>query len=505
MESGQAGPSFSRPTAAVFIFNLIVGTGALALPAALAQAGWLLGSGLLVVLGITSYLTATWVVEAMAACNGILSCDQSINNHQLDKEEEEEPEPNFFEAPDETDDQAYLVRSDLAGQIGLASYGSVTASFGNSTPCRLARRLELAEMAELLFSRAGRLAFSLCMAAYLYGDLAIYCTAVAKSIRDVTCPVESNATSATWDRACRPGWSLSRATAYRLYVVLFVLLLGPFAFFSVSKTKYLQLATTVLRWAAFLLMVGLAAARLADPQQQHGSPGLANIATAPQVLGTSVYAFMCHHSLPGLVTPVRDPAGIPGILAVDYTMIAAFYLILANTGIFAFPKVPDLYTLAFAPPAGTNPGLATLLADYFLALFPVFTLSTNFPIIAITLRSNLSALSSAWPSKPIARRILFPCLAVLPPALVALATDDLGILVTVTGAYAGAGIQYIIPVCLVYLARKRLGTLEAGLGQELPNPLQSPATGPVWLLVILVWAGAAVALVTANFVLQAVT
>ena len=39
-------------------------------------------------------------------------------------------------------------------------------------------------------------------------------------------------------------------------------------------------------------------------------------------------------------------------------------------------------------------------------------------------------------------------LAVLPPALVALATDDLGILVTVTGAYAGAGIQYIIPVCL---------------------------------------------------------
>ena len=40
----------------------------------------------------------------------------------------------------------------------------------------------------------------------------------------------------------------------------------------------------MLRWAAFLLMVGLAAARLADPQQPHGSPGLANIATAPQVL-----------------------------------------------------------------------------------------------------------------------------------------------------------------------------------------------------------------------------
>ena len=68
----------------------------------------------------------------------------------------------------------------LLWQVGLASYGSVTAGTGSSTPCRLTRRLELAEMAELLFSRAGRLAFSLCMAAYLYGDLAIYCTAVAK-------------------------------------------------------------------------------------------------------------------------------------------------------------------------------------------------------------------------------------------------------------------------------------------------------------------------------------
>jgi hypothetical protein len=31
-------------------------------------------------------------------------------------------------------------------------------------------------------------------------------------------------------------------------------------------------------------------------------------------------------------------------------------------------------------------GLLLEVIDYFLALFPVFTLSTNFPIIAITLR-----------------------------------------------------------------------------------------------------------------------
>ena len=33
--------------------------------------------------------------------------------------------------------------------------------------------------------------FSLCMILYLYGDLAIYCTALSKSLRDVTCTVQA--------------------------------------------------------------------------------------------------------------------------------------------------------------------------------------------------------------------------------------------------------------------------------------------------------------------------
>ena len=39
--------------------------------------------------------------------------------------------------------------------------------------------------------------------------------------------------------------------------------------------------------------------------------------------------------------------------------------------------------------AGSNPSELIKLVDYFLNLFPVFTLSTNFPIIAITLRCRL--------------------------------------------------------------------------------------------------------------------
>ena len=62
-------PSYSRLFAFVYILNLIVGVGAIAMPKAFAMAGWLLGLVLLIVLALLSYMTATYVIEAMANAN----------------------------------------------------------------------------------------------------------------------------------------------------------------------------------------------------------------------------------------------------------------------------------------------------------------------------------------------------------------------------------------------------------------------------------------------------
>ena len=37
---------------------------------------------------------------------------------------------------------------------------------------------------------------------------------------------------------------------------------------------------------------------------EHGEPALADWTAVPAVFGTSVYAFMCHHSIPSLVRNV---------------------------------------------------------------------------------------------------------------------------------------------------------------------------------------------------------
>ena len=55
----------------IFIFNLIVGTGALTLPGVFAKAGWLLSLIVVIMLAIISYMTVTFVIEAMAAANAV--------------------------------------------------------------------------------------------------------------------------------------------------------------------------------------------------------------------------------------------------------------------------------------------------------------------------------------------------------------------------------------------------------------------------------------------------
>lgn len=55
----------------IYIFNLIVGTGALTLPAAFARAGWGLSTISLIFLAFMSFLNATYVIETMACANAV--------------------------------------------------------------------------------------------------------------------------------------------------------------------------------------------------------------------------------------------------------------------------------------------------------------------------------------------------------------------------------------------------------------------------------------------------
>ncbi|XP_030840130.1 transmembrane protein 104 isoform X2 [Strongylocentrotus purpuratus] len=536
----EPGTSFSPWVGLIFVFNLIVGTGALTMPKAFGKAGWILSSVIIIVLALVSYITATFVIEAMAAANGIIkyrrkdkkredgsievrsssSSPPSSTTTSLRKSDSKSPPGASSELPaittklDETSSTSSSSSSDpyipdtendekeklLSGNT--INYSSVRAAKKHADYFEITELVDMGQMASMFFNKIGQILFYICLIVYLYGDLAIYAVAVPKSLRDITCTYDSDAHNLSDNERCWPGADISRMNAYRIYLSIFALALGVFVYFNVQKTKYLQIFTTIMRWLAFLTMIISSVVYISQGKSSIKPAATGPFESIPNFFGVCVYAFMCHHSLPSLITPVNPKKRITAFLFGDYILILLFYLFLSVTAIFTFEsdKIQDIYTLNFFKSAV----LPVIPLQYFVALFPVFTLSTNFPIIGITLRNNLMALFLHenklyhWTI----RRLLFPTLVLVPPIVVAFVTTNVTMLVGITGSYAGATIQYLIPVFLVYCGRKKT---ERMMGKRwILHQHMSPFRHRIWLVLIIIWAIFCLAFVTVDHVLEGI-
>lgn len=480
--------------------------------------------------------------------------------------------------PVESDDETPLIVNEanvsesIGGTIGPHSDDGQEISLYEIT-----QRIELSKMASMFFPSLMVKFFYICISVYLYGDLAIYAAAISKSLRDITCPsrvingsinasfftdsdasnvsnsqlvdlefshleLVKNVTDTCWND------TFTRHSLYQMFVTLVLITLGPLAFLNVTKTVYLQLITSLLRWISFSSMILLALMSILSGHSQ-GHPVPADVSGLPNLFGVSVYSFMCHHSLPSLITPIKKKKSIFRLLFIDYILILSFYLLLSFTGAFTFGEnIQDIYTLNFQPNAqpqtvrelsahgkvslnnfgaiyGESPVKSVKFLEYFLPLFPVFTLSASFPIIAITLTNNLRALLSPFinarlsggnnesidrvisnnpVTEKLINRIAFPLLAVLPPIILALFTENLSILVGIVGSYAGAMIQYVIPALLVYYSRKfQVNSLqEVSLQSSGLNSFRSPFKSTNWIILVLIWSLIALIFVTIDHIID---
>ncbi|XP_030683818.1 transmembrane protein 104 isoform X2 [Nomascus leucogenys] len=488
-EITETGELYSSYVGLVYMFNLIVGTGALTMPKAFATAGWLVSLILLVFLGFMSFVTTTFVIEAMAAANA------QLRWKRMENLKEEEDDDSSTASDSDVLIQDNYERAEKRPILSVQRRGS-------PNPFEITDRVEMGQMASMFFNKVGVNLFYFCIIVYLYGDLAIYAAAVPFSLMQVTCAtgndscgVEADTKYNDTDRCWGP---LRRVDAYRIYLAIFTLLLGPFTFFDVQKTKYLQILTSLMRWIAFAVMIVLALVRIGHGQGE-GHPPLADFSGVRNLFGVCVYSFMCQHSLPSLITPVSSKRHLTSLVFLDYVLILAFYGLLSFTAIFCFrgDSLMDMYTLNFA--RCDVVGLAAV--RFFLGLFPVFTISTNFPIIAVTLRNNWKTLfhreGGTYPW--VVDRVVFPTITLVPPVLVAFCTHDLESLVGITGAYAGTGIQYVIPAFLVYHCRR---DTQLAFGCGVTNKHRSPFRHTFWVGFVLLWAFSCFIFVTANIVLS---
>lgn len=82
-------------------------------------------------------------------------------------------------------------------------------------------------------------------------------------------------------------------------------------------------------------------------KENEGEPTVANVSKLPRLFGICIYSFMCHHSIPSIVSPIEKKKNIFRSISFDYILVMFFYILISMTGIFAFDHLEDVYTLNF--------------------------------------------------------------------------------------------------------------------------------------------------------------
>ena len=261
-------------------------------------------------------------------------------------------------------------------------------------------------------------------------------------------------------------------------------------------------------------MIGIAIAKLAMGKVAIPAPPLADIPGFPILFGASVYSFMTQHCLPGMITPMTTKRGVTWMILANFCVILVFYLLLCYTAVFLFPTdvLFGIYTINFfklfelSDPVGDR---VLSVLGYYIILYPIFTLTTNFPISSITLRENLKALARViakpWigdESFPVVIDLfLFPTIAILPPLAIAFGAMRIEILVSITGGFPGIWLQYMIPTSLAFAGKF---IITRRLKVDYKNKHKSPFSHVVFLVLVTIWTVTSMILVITDDILSIV-
>src|SRR5699024_4783370 len=95
--------------------------------------------------------------------------------------------------------------------------------------------------------------------------------------------------------------------------------------------------------------------------------------------------------------------------------------------------------------------------NVFLPTYPVFTIFSSYTVIALTLINNLKIVLAFWvDAEQPALKYTYPLIAIVPPLVVSIFTENVALIVSLVGAYTGSLIQYVFPSLLVYYSRKQI-------------------------------------------------
>eukprot|EP01088_Endostelium_zonatum_P022051 TRINITY_DN911_c1_g2_i2.p1 TRINITY_DN911_c1_g2~~TRINITY_DN911_c1_g2_i2.p1 ORF type:complete len:545 (+),score=82.65 TRINITY_DN911_c1_g2_i2:88-1635(+) len=476
------GPSYGSVVAWVFVINYVLGVGILGMPYAFYQAGVLLSSVLIIFITILTIIATMWLVEVGSRAQALFSAGQLdlpiapadersriLNNTSQIQTSDIEPRP-FESAP-----------SSRHSTLNHPNYTSTPQFQITST------KFEINQLAGVFLGPVGKLFYEICIVLYMLGTLWSY-TAVFSSSMTAFVPFPG----LSWDRNCNlydasVPWVWDCEWTYLIFIGLYAIIVLPLACMSLVDQQWIQIILCALRWVGLFVMYTTVLLSMfyhsydEDPKIS-GPPYLADkVLARPSGFGiiftTAVFSQLIQHSTPGLVQPIKNKNHLARVFAGGLAATCTLYIILgvlcatyfgSHTHQVASLNWVNYKGLKFSP-AGSTFWLAKGVS-VFVVLFPVITVVSAFPLMAITLGNNIFfGLPPHWTNngKNTKLQLIIRIGACIPPLIGACLLKKLAVIIEFTGM-SGFFVGFIIPGVLQYVAKRKCLNVFGEQGRTTP-------------------------------------
>ena len=461
------------------LLNFVLATAVFTIPFPMYEVGIILGTIILACTCFVSVIACTFIIEALALKNAILKQENAILDKAIQEEEQEHKDSGDKdkEEKDEKEEKdkdrpTFLSKQSLASNIDDIQFdkehkknlipddreseliiGDVNEDIlERSNTLYIYKRFEISKLSKAL-PKIGYYFVTLTIICYLYIGVTSNGIIAGNNLKDIigiTFGIEMPDSS------------------YYIIVLCFFCITIIIALNNIKHLKKFSMFIMIMRFVIIFLIMGSCFYSM-------GKYGVALMKDVPKfdlsnitvMIGNSLFVFMSHHSIPGMVENFTPQKRLVKLLIIGYIFSLIFIVLYAYVGLFAFSN-PEFscdknheFPIAIQSTFSSN-FLGLPVIGYIINYYPILNVITS-GMQLITLRNNIleaiggcnrelsNSLNFAEKKGffPLLKNFCFNTIVALPPITIGLLLQNIQSLMKYFSSILGFLLMLIVPVLVV--------------------------------------------------------
>ncbi|KAH3760914.1 Transmembrane protein [Pelomyxa schiedti] len=368
---------------------------------------------------------------------------------------------------------AFWVLEIMARTVGYTKRAGTT----KHVPNELTEKCDFTKFCFVFGGMPGKVICQVVMAFYVYGALWAYVASFASTLSMLIFEY-----AVPGDEVCNYYEDPSSWCTFAYYgsILLYLCIVLPLTLMDLAEQAVLQMFLTIYRFFAFGLMVITVLVAIGFVGQ-YSEPKISSSSSSfdqgniwgfkwsgfGTAFTSTAFALTMHYNLPNSLSPVRNKLSFRTIcLCAIFTAIFFYFTVGCSCGYFFNEYTEPLVVLNWEGYTGRDGGWGegsalwwSYIIQLLIMIFPIINLANDFPLVAITLGSNLDQFVpkrfTGTATRARIARIIVRLICVFPPIIAGALLGELDKIFTFTGLFAFV-LVFFIPAIFQFISKRAL-------------------------------------------------